>query len=123
MDIERTKSVLKKYGGLLFLGLAYFAFIKLTGWSIPCPFHALTGFLCPGCGITDMFLALFAGDIAGAFAANQLLFVLGPFILALIACDEINWIKTGSRAPVPSWLWKCLLAAFTVFTIWRNLFE
>lgn len=122
MESGRRKDALKKYGGLLLLGLAYFAFIKLTGLSIPCPFHALTGFLCPGCGITDMFLALFAGDISGAFAANQMLFVTGPFILALTAYDEAHWIKTGRRAEVSPWIWKVLLAAFAVFTAWRNVF-
>ena len=120
MESERRNAALKKYGGLLFLGLAYFAFIKLTGLSIPCPFHYLTGFLCPGCGITELFLSLFCGDVEGAFRANQMLFVLGPFILALILRDEIGWVRTGKRPELPSWVWKFFLAAFALFTLWRN---
>lgn len=120
MESERRNAALKKYGGLLLLGLAYFAFIRLTGLSIPCPIRYVTGFLCPGCGITELFLSLFSGDFEGAFRANQMLFVLGPFMLALIVYDEIGWIRTGKRPAVPSWVWKFLLLAFAVFTLWRN---
>jgi hypothetical protein len=49
-----------------------------------------------------------------------MLFVLGPFILALILRDEIGWIRTGKRPELPSWVWKFFLAAFALFTLWRN---
>jgi hypothetical protein len=42
----------------------------------PCLFYRLTGFYCPGCGITRALHALVHGDLARAWAMNPLLFVL-----------------------------------------------
>jgi hypothetical protein len=38
-----------------------------------CPFHALTGLNCPGCGLTRGFHALFQGDVLTALHFNALL--------------------------------------------------
>ena len=38
-----------------------------------CPFHELTGFNCPGCGLTRGFHALFQGDVLTALHFNALL--------------------------------------------------
>jgi hypothetical protein len=38
-----------------------------------CPFHALTGLNCPGCGLTRGFHALFQGDVMTALHFNALL--------------------------------------------------
>ncbi len=38
-----------------------------------CPFHALTGLNCPGCGLTRSFHALFQGDVLTALHFNALL--------------------------------------------------
>jgi hypothetical protein len=46
--------------------------------SIPCPFHALTGLYCPGCGLTRVILSLMDFDIAQAFRFNSLIFLLLP---------------------------------------------
>lgn len=118
---QRLREVLRKYGGLLFFGLAYFAFIRVTGLSLPCPVHFLTGIMCPGCGLTTMLLALADGDIESAFRANELLFVTGPLILAFVFYDEVLWVRTGRRSALPTWVWILLLLLFIVFTIERNL--
>ena len=43
-----------------------------------CPFRALTGLPCPGCGMTRAFCALGHGDLSGAFGYNA----LAPFVFA-----------------------------------------
>ena len=55
-----------------------FLFVRVTGipvWKflLPCPFHALTGAYCPGCGGTRAVRALFAGKWLRSF-------VLHPFV-------------------------------------------
>ena len=44
----------------------------LARFAPVCPFHALTGVPCPGCGSTRAVLALFRGDVAAAFGFNPL---------------------------------------------------
>jgi hypothetical protein len=41
-----------------------------------CPFRAVTGLPCPGCGMTRAFCAIGHGDFASAFGFN----VLAPFV-------------------------------------------
>lgn len=49
---------------------------SLCGHGVPCVFEKFTGLLCPGCGITRMFLALLSFDFVTAFYSNQLVFIL-----------------------------------------------
>lgn len=43
-----------------------------TWWFPPCPFHALTGWLCPLCGSLRAVHALLTGALAAALAFNPL---------------------------------------------------
>lgn len=63
------------------LGFLYFIWIEGTGISFPCPFRWLTGYLCPGCGITALCLSLIHGDVRAAYEANPFLFCTLPFLL------------------------------------------
>ena len=61
----RKKRLAAAVGLILAAGLGYAAWVRATGLGVPCPFHALTGLYCPGCGITRCLSALFAGQLAG----------------------------------------------------------
>lgn len=66
---------------LIVIGLAYFVWIKLTQLAIPCFFRTITGWKCPGCGITTLFYSLLSGDVMGAVKANVFLMITIPFLL------------------------------------------
>lgn len=78
---------LRAAGALLLAGLAGALIVgaiggntaaHAAGGGLPCPFRALTGVVCPLCGMTHATLALGAGDLGAAFAAHPLFFaVLG----------------------------------------------
>ena len=60
-------------------------------WIAPvCRFRAMTGLLCPGCGMSSALRALVAGDFSGAWYSNPLLFAL---LLAVIlaAASRKRW--------------------------------
>lgn len=88
-----------------------------------CPFHALTGLNCPGCGLTRGFHALFQGDILTALHFNALLPVylllfLYLFVslgLILIRGRGFNFCRFSSRIIYG------FLALTLVFGIVRNL--
>lgn len=67
---------LQKLAMVLGAGLAYYLFVRLTGWGIPCIFYLVSGFYCPGCGVSRMCMALLRLDLPAAFRANPLLMIL-----------------------------------------------
>ena len=49
-------------------------------WNVPCPYLALTGLYCPGCGTGRALKALVHGRIGESFRYNSMLYILGiPF--------------------------------------------
>lgn len=87
----------------------------------PCPFHALTGLYCPGCGSTRALHALLHGEVVQALAMNPLLVVALP-VLAAMALNAAGWRPGGSeavwRALSKPKLWLWLLLGYAVL---RNL--
>ncbi len=94
-----------------------------AGFFPQCPFHALTGLNCPGCGLTRGFNALFHGDIVSALHFNALLpiyaLIFGYFVLSLVLTAVsgrgLTW-KIFSPALMYSFL-----ALIIIFAIARNL--
>lgn len=75
----------------------------VTGLGVPCPFRALTGWLCPLCGGTHMMEALLRGDIAAAWVANPVALV----VAVLVGIRSVGWLVELVRtpgAPSPRWL-------------------
>ena len=62
----KNSDLVKRTGIIVLLGLAYGCFADITGISVPCPVRYLTGVLCPGCGITTLFLSVAHGDLQSA---------------------------------------------------------
>ena len=120
---EYQKKLLKE---TLVCGLilaAYYFFIKLTGLNIPCIFKKITGFKCPGCGLTAMCMYLARFRFRDAFFANPLMFCLSPLLLAVLVLKiafDPKWL--GSRCKgynIATWV---VLGITMAFWITRNIF-
>ncbi len=88
-----------------------------------CPFHALTGLDCPGCGLTRGVHALFQGDIWTALHFNALLPVYLLVFLYLFASLGLILIRGRGlkfRLFSPRVLYG-FLALTLVFSVVRNL--
>ena len=92
---SRFKRILLYSVIILLLGLLYGTFVKHTGIAIPCVFYLLTGYKCPGCGITRMCMALIRLDISGAFWSHPMLFVQLPFLLLIVVRNMVTYVKYG----------------------------
>jgi hypothetical protein len=74
-----------KLAAMLFAIVAFgsylFLFDPASGGGYPsCPFRALTGFDCPGCGSLRGLHQLLHGNLAAAFAFNPLMVLSLPFV-------------------------------------------
>lgn len=115
------RKILKIYGGILSVGLGYLILTSVMHIDIPCFYFATTGFLCPGCGVTRMFLSLARLDFAEAFSYNPVVFVLLILwngIALLCFCGKTAFVKDKR------FLYTVLglsIAALLIFGFVRNL--
>jgi len=99
------------------------AFDPASAWFFPpCPFRALTGFLCPGCGTLRGLHELLRGHVAAALRLNPLMVLSLPFIGCSSASSAVEAL-TGRRLlrvfVPPACIWM-LLAMIVLFWILRN---
>ena len=108
---------------ILVCGLLYGWLCITTGVAIPCVFHKITGYSCPGCGITRMCLNILKGNLREAVRCNPaLFFCLGP-LLVVIGSALVRYIKTGERM-LKKWqnvLIYIMIAILLVHGVVRNI--
>lgn len=68
--------------------------------SVPCPFLAITGLPCPGCGMTRLADTGLHGDVLGAVSTDP----LGTLVLAAIAALALLGlaVRAGVAVPLPA---------------------
>lgn len=119
----RLRRVLGGGAALLAAGLAYALWVRFTGLALPCPIRAVTGLLCPGCGVTRMCLALLRGDSGAAWEANPVLLILLPVLGLLAVRMTLRYVREG-RLAGPRWenaLCWALVALLIAWGVVRNL--
>lgn len=87
-----------------------------------CPFRALTGFTCPGCGSTRGMHQLLHGNIGAAFEFNPLLLVALPFLLyALVRYSYrvMSGQPLGGNTLAPKYIYT-IFGVVLFFWIFRN---
>lgn len=118
----RLKKRLVTYLCVLAVGVVYFIWLKLTGIGIPCIFHELTGWSCPGCGVTTLIMSIAAGRPDLARAANPFLFYTWPLILGFLIWNEVKVIKgkTYKADKIINLLLIFYIIALIAFGVLRN---
>jgi len=89
-----------------------------------CPFNAITGLDCPGCGITRALHALASGDVVRALDHNLLFILALPVIAWLLVRWAVRGIGRTFPGPEPRWRpWMTVAAVVLLGSFWvvRNL--
>ena len=120
--MERKRRLLTAGGAQLALGLGYALWIRFTGLGVPCPFHAVTGWLCTGGGVTRMCLALLRWDWPAAWNANPVLLMMLPVLAVLGVRLAVRYVREGAAGS--KWESALLWAMTALLIVWgvvRNL--
>lgn len=80
---------------LVAMALIYAWFYRKTELGIPCVFNLVSGFKCPGCGVTRMLFSLIELDFKSAFLHNPMLLVLLPIFAMFAVKWAVSYILTG----------------------------
>lgn len=123
-SISKPLAVAMSWLGAFVAGVYLFVFDPgRSGFFPECPFRALTGVICPGCGITRGLHHLLHGNLETAFVLNPLLFLLLP-VLTYALIRQTQAVVTGrepggNRVPA-AYIW-ALFGVVLLFWIVRNL--
>lgn len=110
---------------LLLILIGYYFLNKKTGFYIPCIFHEITGYKCPGCGITHLVFALLKLNIHEAFISNPLVFIYMPFIIFYFVYLDYLYIydkKDKILNKIPNYIWIILIIITLIYGIIRNVY-
>jgi hypothetical protein len=94
-----------------------------SGVFPPCPFRALTGWLCPGCGSLRAIHQLLLGNVRSAFALNPFALTTLPFLVYGFASYArfMWWGKYPPRVFIPGACIRALAVLVILFGVIRNL--
>lgn len=116
--MPRKRSPLYQTGaGLLCAGLLYGFVLIPLGVRIPCLFYHFTGLRCPGCGVTDLCLALLHGRFREALGYNWGLVLAFPILVWLV----VRLWENGASGKTEKAASAALLAFLLAWGVVRNL--
>lgn len=118
-----VRKVLLPCIGLFFAGLVYLFVFRWLGHGIPCIVLLLTGYQCPGCGMTRALAAVFNGDLAAAMSYNALSLTVFPLVCLYLVYRRVREVLCGESG-FSAWEYVFLIAAFAItvtYGIARNL--
>jgi len=114
---RRTRAALLALGSGVGVLLAQLGLLGHAAALVPpCPFHAITGLHCTGCGGTRAVAHLLSFDFVAALHHNPLLVVAAPFLAYYFVIGP----RPGA-GPWPRWQVVLLIATVVIFTVLRNL--
>ena len=121
---KRTIIVIMLFISTILCLLIYKKINNIYHIGIPCIFHRITGFYCPGCGMTRAIFSLLNLNLKHAIRNNILVVLVMPFIVIYIINYAYIWINNLKKDPskiFPKWLWYTLLIITILFGIIRNI--
>lgn len=96
--------------------------IQLFRQGIPCLFHLITGFYCPGCGGTRAAVHLLHGRILKSFSYHPLVPYIAFAVLLILASWIVSklWKRPGWRLRRYDILTYIGVAIVVVNWVWKN---
>ncbi|MBL4663560.1 MAG: DUF2752 domain-containing protein [Flavobacteriaceae bacterium] len=93
VDSKKTKTITLFAIGVICVAVLLYLFNPAEhSYFIPCPFHYVTGYHCPGCGSQRAVHQLLHGNLIGAFRLNPLMVITLPLLIYALGQKGYNFI-------------------------------
>ena len=106
---------------MLIISYGYYFLNLKFGFTIKCPFHTITGFYCPGCGITRMLFSIITLDFYQAFRYNPFVFVLLVLTIIYLIIKFILLRFKNIKISIPQYVYYIIIVLAIIFMILRNI--
>lgn len=122
---NRAIKIIKYIFIVLIIGVLYGIFVMKTGIGVPCIINLITGYKCPGCGVSRMCMALMRLDVEAAYNYNKVLFLLLPVLLAVFTYQLYRYVRYDNTklTKVQSAILYIAVALLVIWGIVRNLYN
>lgn len=120
---QRANKVLQGLAVIIVLGFIYLFVFLTFGVGIPCVFHKLTGWKCPGCGMTHAIAELWKKNIKNAFDYNALCVSVLPVNCLYLLYRTVRYVN-GNDEGFYIWEYTLLIMLFVVtigYGVMRNI--
>lgn len=120
---KRLYKLIKGYILIFAAGLLYALLFSEFNIKIPCIFNTITGYLCPGCGISRMCISILKLEFSEAFYYNKLIFLLIPLFCFFLLKWSIDYVKKGkiTNNKVERIIIWIVIVLLVIFGIVRNI--
>ena len=120
---KRLRTVLFIASLILALGLLYLILYRCFDFRIPCIFYEITGWSCPGCGLTRAAGALSRFAFSEALGYNPMFPVYILYVGWYFGNYALRYLR-GDKNPTefgPTWVHVAALVLTLAFGVLRNL--
>lgn len=115
MKKQRLKKLLKNLLIIVALGICYLCFFLKFGFGIPCIFKKVTGYKCPGCGMTRAIAQLWKGNVEQALYYNKLVLNVLPITCLYLLYRAVRYINGNDEG---FYIWEyAVLSVLLIVTI------
>lgn len=116
--LEKSVAVCHAVKPILYIlacGFCYLFFFQKFEFGIPCLFHKLTGYQCPGCGMTHAMAEIWKGNYKSAMQYNALSLTVFPIVCLYLL---YRFIAAERRKREGFYVWEyILLSVLLVITL------
>lgn len=124
MNLDTRNAKLALTAVIMFGAAVLYRWNPATAGFYPiCPFFALTGWYCPGCGSLRALHQLLHGNLGAAFDLNPLLVMALPLVVCEIAARLLGrpGLRTLSSASMPALWVRAVGITLVAFGVLRNI--
>lgn len=120
---QRIRKIIIIWFAIIIAGIVLGTLLNYWDIYLPCIFREVTGWLCPGCGVTRMCKSIICLDFSKAFHYNPVVFLMLPILGIIFLNMSINYINLGvGKVSKPlEKIMIVMIGILVVFGVLRNL--